>query len=353
MADPATRIPVILVTGFLGSGKTTLLNNLLRHAGMADTAVVVNEFGEISIDHLVIESAIENTVVLESGCICCTVRGDLVDTLRDLTQRSERGDIPPFSRVVIETTGLAEPAPIIETLVTNPMLTSTFRLGLVVTTVDAQHGLTQLREFEEVIRQIAVTDLLLVTKSDLVGGARMRALKAEIALVNPGAELLTVVNGNLDPEFLMDRVSPTADTDGILRRWRDSRCGDDHHHHSDAEDCEHEHAHHHLHDAASGIETFSLKIDHPLPARLASDWLDALLSLRGGDILRLKGVLALEEHSGPVLIQCVQHVAYPPTRLDRWPEGKNASQLVFITRGIGRAAIEASLNTLLQADKAA
>ncbi|NLS07275.1 GTP-binding protein [Rhizobium sp. P32RR-XVIII] len=350
MANEPNRIPVILVTGFLGSGKTTLLNALLRHPQMADTAVVVNEFGEISIDHLVIESAIENTVVLENGCICCTVRGDLVDTLGNLKQQVARGEVPAFSRVVIETTGLAEPAAIIQTLVTDPMLAGEFRLGLVVTTVDAQHGFGEIERFEEAVEQIAAADLLLVTKSDLVVKAALQTLTEKVTAINPAAVRRLTVQGNLDPDWFMTMVPPVDDEEETLRRWSETLSTFEHEHRGHHEhDHGHDYDHHHFHGAASGIETFSLELDRPLPADIAMEWLDGLLSLRGTDILRLKGVLALEGRDGPVLIQCVQHTAYPPVALDRWPDGPGRTQLVFITRGIDRAGIEASLRAALRA----
>ncbi len=343
MPAPAAQIPIVLLTGFLGSGKTTLLNSLLRSPDLADTAVIVNEFGEISIDHLMIESAIENTLVLESGCICCTVRGDLVDTLRDLMARAGSGAIPPFSRVIVETTGLAEPAPIIQTIVGDPMLVDDFRLGLVATTVDAQMGISEIDRFPEALKQIAAADLLLVTKSDLAPGSAVQALRKRIASINPGADILTTISGDLDPGILTARLDDHARTAASLAHW--DHAAPDHH--------GHDHDHAHFHGEAGDIRTFSIELDAPLDAALAARWLEALLSLRGQDILRLKGVLWLQGRDEPVLVQCVQHVAYPPATLPAWPDGLRRTQIVFITRGIGRNGVMASLTALLEARAAA
>jgi G3E family GTPase len=354
MTATMPRIPVILVTGFLGSGKTTLLNKLLLHPGMADSAVIVNEFGEISIDHLIIETAIENTIVLESGCICCTVRGDLVDTLRDLKQQYERGAIPAFSRVLIETTGLAEPAPIIQMLVSDPMLTDEFQLGLVVVTVDAQHGLEEIRRFHEAIDQIAAADILLVTKTDLVAGGVTETLTETISSINPTAIRQPIVDGKLDPAWLLSFVSSSDDEQVVLQRWNNVLAtfglsheheSQDDHGHGDHDGGSHSH---HFHGSTSGIETFSIELEEPVPADSFTDWLESLLSLRGADVLRVKGILALQGRDSPVLIQCVQHTVYPPQTLSHWSDVPRRTQLVFITRGISRLSVEESLAAALR-----
>ncbi len=214
-------LPTTLITGFLGSGKTTLLNGLLSHSAMADTAVIVNEFGEIGLDHLLIETAFEDAVLLRSGCICCTVRGDLVDTMTALVARRDRGEIPPFSRVAIETTGLADPAPILHTIMAEPSLTKLYRLDRVVTTVDAVNALSQLDEHYEAAKQAALADRLVLTKTDLVGDNVRAAVLERLRELNPLAPVAIVVNGKIHPDALFgdDPVAPETRT-GLARRGR-------------------------------------------------------------------------------------------------------------------------------------
>ncbi|MEO3388172.1 GTP-binding protein [Mesorhizobium sp. CAU 1741] len=349
MAAQGEPLPIILLTGFLGSGKTTLLNRLVKSPGLSDTAVIVNEFGEISIDHLMIDSAIENTLVLESGCICCTIRGDLVDTLRDLVARAQSGEIPSFSRVIVETTGLAEPAPIIQTIVGDPMLVDQFRLGLVVTTVDAQMGIGEIERFPEAVKQIAAADLLLVTKSDLASKPAVEALSKKVASMNPGAEMLRTMSGDLDPDILMSRLGDPGRAAAMIKHLDAAGPDAGHDHHG------HDHDAHgaHFHADGNDIRTFSIEVDEPLDEAVATLWIQSLLSLRGQDILRLKGVLWLKGRDEPVLVQCVQHVSYPPVALAAWPEGQRRTQIVFITRGIGRAGVMASLTALREEREAA
>ncbi len=348
METARPRIPAIVVTGFLGSGKTTLMNHLLKDRAMADTAVVVNEFGDVSIDHLLVESAIENTIVLESGCICCTVRGDLVDTLRDLKGKADRGELPPFSRVLIETTGLAEPAPIALTLTGDPALAGDFRLGAIATTVDAQHAPDEIGRFAEADKQIAAADLLLLTKADLATPQAIAALTDRLRGINPGAEIVTVANGALDPEVLLAHADdPAAD----LSRWiaaGGTGSHDPHHHHDG--DGPHAHAAPHFHGAASGIGTFVIERDVPLPRSAVRTWLRSLLSLRGADMLRLKGVVALAgDPVATAVLQCVQHVVHPPVPLAASPLGEGRTRLVVIARGVSREGVERALDDAVAA----
>lgn len=338
-------IPVTLITGFLGSGKTTLLNNLLRDPDMADTAVIINEFGDVAIDHLLVESAIENAVVLQSGCICCTVRGDLVDTLSDLTAKQMRGEIPPFSRIAIETTGLADPTSIVQIFTTEELVSSQFRLRAVVTTVDAVNAAGQLDQFEEAARQVAMADVIILTKSDLADEGAITALRQRIARINPGAEIVPVLNGALSPHDLFERApqTPTPSGEG-LASWLKPDVFHDHDH-------DHHHDHHHHdgdghshHDAA--IKSFAVTLDKPIAREALNRWLNAVLSLRGNDLLRMKGIVNVKGLPGPIVVHAVQNIVHPAVRLQRWPSEDHTTRIVFITRNISRTALQNSLDTL-------
>jgi G3E family GTPase len=337
-------IPVTVITGFLGTGKTTLLNRLLRDPGMTDTAVVINEFGEVAIDHLLVETALENTLVLQSGCICCTVRGDLVDTLCDLDGKQKRGEIPGFSRVVIETTGLADPAPILHTLATEPLIASLFTLRTVVTTVDAVNGLGQLDAFPEPVKQAALADVILITKTDLAERAAVDALKARLRQLNPSAEMLSVVHGEIAPDQLFARAADPRANPEELRRWLDAEAYE-HAHHDD-----HGHDHHHTANDPNrhgdNIRAFCLSLDQPIAWDALKTWLQSITSLRGRDLLRMKGLVNVSGLPGPVVVHGVQHVIHPPVRLPAWPDADQRTRIVFITQNIPQAALQNSLDLL-------
>jgi G3E family GTPase len=322
---------VAVITGYLGSGKTTLLNRLLHEPGMGDTAVIINEFGEIAIDHLLVESAIENTVVLENGCVCCTVRGDLVDTILDLDEKSRRGVIPAFSRVLIETTGLADPGPIIHTLATEKALEPLVRLHAVIATVDAVNGLDQLDRFAEPARQAALADVILITKTDIADAARTAALSDRLAALNPGAEVREVSFGRIGAEELFRYGHFNAPGDAsAVRQWLGAGAAAQ--------------AHDHRHGAhANAIRAVSLTLDAPIAWTALTRWLQAVLSLRGADILRLKGLVNVASRPEPVVVQAVHHLLHPPTRLARWPDDDRRTRIVVITQGIPGAALQASL----------
>lgn len=348
-----TAIPVTLITGFLGSGKTTLLNNLLRDPGMADTAVIINEFGDVAIDHLLVESAIENAVVLQSGCICCTVRGDLVDTLSDLKAKQGRGEIPPFSRIAIETTGLADPTSIVEIFTTEELVSSQFRLRAVVTTVDAVNAPDQLDQFEEAARQVAMADVIILTKTDLTNEPTVAVLRQRLTRINPGAEIVPVMHGMLSPHDLFERApqTPSATGEGLATWLKPEAFAGHHHHDHDDDHDHHHHGHHHNDDPAhshhdAAINAFAVTLDQPIEREALSRWLNAVLSLRGKDLLRMKGIVNVRGMPGPMVVHAVQNIVHPPVRLQSWPSADHATRIVFITRNISRAALQNSLDAL-------
>ena len=343
MAAYETLIPVNVITGFLGSGKTTLLNRLLRSPGLADTAVLVNEFGEVGLDHLLLEAVDSETVILRSGCICCTIRGDLAEAMRALHGKRERGLIPRFARLAIETTGLADPAPIVATLLAEPVIRHHFRLGNVIVTVDAVNCRRHLAENPESVKQVAVADRIVLTKTDLAEG--VEDLQAALGGVNPTAPLLDAA-GPLDPDDLMaSDVYDPARKSAEVRRWLDEeaqRAADGHHHRLDLN----------RHDRE--IRAFCLTFERPLDWTLFGIWLTMLLHAHGERVLRVKGILNVEGLATPVVIHGVQHVIHPPAHLERWPDADRRSRIVFIVRGLEQRGIERSLAAFSrQADAAA
>jgi G3E family GTPase len=324
--DPlAGKLPVTLITGFLGSGKTTLISKLVRHPAMNRVAVVINEVGEIGIDHDIVATAAENIALLANGCICCSVRTDLQETLRDLFQRRRTGAVADFDRVIIETTGLADPAPVVQTLSNDNLIAANFRLDGLVTLVDAVNAQTQLGNHAEPAKQIALADRVFITKSDLASQETVDAVRAAVQAINPGAPVTLVVNGEIDPHELMNlgltsaRAGPATlsflgealDGSGSGGEARLARRPP-------------------LHDAS--IRTLSLRFERPFTWSGLTAGLELLASLRGPDMLRVKGIVNVEGQ--PVIVQGVQHIFHPPVTLDRWPSADTQSRLVFITRNI-------------------
>jgi G3E family GTPase len=355
-------IPVTLLTGFLGSGKTTLLKALLQRPEMARTAVIVNEFGEIGLDHLLVEKSEENMVQLNSGCLCCTVRGDLANTLGQLDWKMSQGEIPGFDRVVIETTGLADPAPIIHTLTMEPRLSSRFRLDGVLVTVDAVNAMATLDAQMESVKQAAVADRILLTKTDLAEGARAAsALEARLQALNPTAILQRCTQGALAPQDLFGLGLYNPETKSLdVQRWlRDEALldpaapGEDPGH-----DHDHEHGHHpeHHHDVNrhdDHIKAYCVTRDQPISGSAFSLFLELLMANRGPDLLRVKGIVDIEEKPGePAVIHGVQHVFHPVVWLPQWPDGEAKTRIVFITRDVPQAWIEKLLDGLTGARKA-
>ncbi|MGY4476658.1 CobW family GTP-binding protein [Bradyrhizobium sp. USDA 3364] len=338
----ADRLPVSVITDFLGSGKTTLLNRLLRHEAMSDSAVIINEYGEVALDHLLVERVDGEVTVLASGCICCTIRSDLEETLRALLVKRDRGEVPPFQRILVETTGLADPAPIIQLLLNNPLVSHFLRLDTVVTTVDAANAAHQLDRQYEAVKQVALADRLLITKSDLV--SYIDTLEARLGRLNPGARIERAMHGEIDPAALFGAalVDPAKKTVDV-ERWLNERafagcCSEGHSHAAHDHDDDDHHAHHH-HDAA--IMSFVLAFDEPLDWMAVSQWLAYLRNARGEDLLRVKGILNLRDEMTPVAIHGVHHVFHPPVALAGWPDADRRSRIVFITRGIARHEVMA------------
>lgn len=334
------RIPLTLLTGFLGSGKTTLLARLLRHPEMGETAVIVNELGEVGIDHHLLTRVDERTVLLDSGCLCCTLRGDLADELRSLVDRRDAGEIPHFRRVAVETTGLAEPAPILFTLLTDKVVRAHYRLDAVVTTVDAVNGLDQLERQPEAVKQAAVADRLVVTKADIAAAGAPERLAVRLREVNPHAAILTVVQGDIHPDTLLAAplrdLREVADELAAGAARRPPRHGDGHGH-ADAHAGGHSHRR-----GPDAAHAFSIILDGTLDWTAFGVWFSMLLQAHGSSVLRVKGLLDVGGE-GPLLLNGVQHVVHPPQHLPAWPDNDHRSRLVVIARGIEEAAVRTSL----------
>ncbi len=332
----AGKLPVSLITGFLGSGKTTLLKRLLRDPGMNRAAVIINEFGEVGIDHELVANSSESMTLLSNGCLCCAVRTDLQETMRELFIKRRAGEVIDFDRVFIEASGLADPVPVLHTLQTDGMLGAQYRLDCVITLVDAVNGLRNLDDTPEAAKQAAVADRIVITKSDIAAPAAGAALGARLAQMNPDAARRLAVNGEVDVAFLRD-VGPrstraaVADLDrwlspsGEPRKTEGAYLG--------------ERVRAGAHDAS--IRSFCLWFEKPFTWDSFSAAVQVLTSLRGSDLLRVKGLVNVAGEPGPVVVQGAQHVFHPPVTLEAWTSDDRRSRIVFITRNLSRESVEA------------
>lgn len=343
---PKSRIPVTLVTGFLGSGKTTFINAGLRAPELQRTVVVVNEFGEVGLDHQLFAASSDAIVVLENGCLCCTVRGDLITTLNDLYQRRQAGQIPAFDRVVIETSGLAEPSPVLQAFLSEPTLDGLFRVARVVTLVDAVNFEGTIAEHDEALRQVALADTILVSKLDLVAGdpaAAQARITSTLRRHNASAEIAPVdmasaaIAARLTADGF-DAADPKADP----RRWLAADVeghAHEHHEHDGHDHTGHDHTDPHL--AGRGIESFVLVRENPLSRGELQFLLDGIAQNLGSSLLRVKGLVNIIEEPGrPAVIQGAQHLLHTMTWLERWPDADQRTRVVFITQGLVRKELE-------------
>ncbi len=332
---PPPPFDLVVLTGFLGAGKTTLLNALLRDPAAADTLVLINEFGAIGLDHLLVERVEGDMLVMTSGCLCCSIRGDLVASLEDALRARDNGRMAPFTRVVIETTGLADPAPVLHTVMTHPYLRLRFRLRAVVTVVDALVGAATLDAQEEAVKQVAMADRLVLSKTDLATDAvALAALKARLAALNPGAPLLDAAAGEVGATRLLEGVSYDPAARGSdAAAWLAT----------EAVEAQHSH-HHHSHDVNrhdARIRAFCLRYPRPVPPMAVSLFTELLKSAHGPKLLRFKALIALaDDPERPLVVHGVQHVMHEPQRLPAWPDADHGTRMVFILRDLDPAFVE-------------
>jgi len=339
LADPAPDYtPVILVTGFLGSGKTTLLQRLLRDPALADTAVLINELGEVGLDHHLLERIDDTMVLLQSGCLCCTIRGELAAAIKDLHSKRERGVVPAFRRLVVESTGLADPFPILSTVHADPVLKHHFRLGNVITTVDAVNAMGQLDRQPESVKQIAVADRLVMTKTDLAASGTIDRLIDRVRRINPAAALRRSADRDVDAQALLTSGAFEGSGAGRWLAADFSPAPDDRQHGSRHGD---------------DIRAFAFSLDGAIDWTMFGIWLTMLLNRHGNEVLRVKGILNVAGTDTPVAVHGVQHLVHPPTHMRAWPDADRRSRLVLIVRRLDPQAIERSWRAFSRASTGA
>jgi G3E family GTPase len=326
--------PVALLTGFLGSGKTTLLKRILADPAFGDSAVIINEFGEVGLDHHLIEHVADDVVLLPSGCLCCAMKGELAAAMRDLQSRRARGLVPAFRRVIVESSGLADPYPVISTIKADPVLRHHFRLATVLTTVDAVNGSDTLDCHLESVRQVAIADTLILTKTDLADAAEVVALSVRLASLNPAAPIVRTFDGNIDLGSLLTDAKNVSMWFKATVEYTEpplsGRKAKDNH--------------------RSGIRSFSITIDTPLDWTAFGIWLTMLINRHGARILRVKGILSIIDEANPVAVHGVQHLVHPPQHLNAWPDSDRRSKLVFIVDGIDPDRLRRSLAAFMSLD---
>ena len=335
-------IPVSVLTGFLGAGKTSLLNGMLKQPLLSNACVVINEFGDVGIDHLLVEKTDENIIELSSGCLCCTIRGDLIDTLHNLLERRRAGSIKAFDRIVIETTGLADPAPVLHVLMRDELLLQRLKLEGVITVVDGFNGMATLDAHAEAVKQVAVADRIVLSKLDLLEGKEgedmLFAIIARMRKLNPSARLLTTHRGEATAERLFntglyDAGKKSTDVQGWLAIEAVERDEKAKHHQG--------HHHHDVNRHDRHIRSFALRDTRPISPQGLELFLELLTTYHGPNLLRMKGILLMaDDPARPMVIHGVQHVLHPPVRLAGWPDNARETRLVFIVKDIEKAAIE-------------
>lgn len=334
-------IPVIVVTGFLGSGKTTLLSNWLSSGALTDTAVIINEFGEIGLDHVLMEHSQDNLIELQNGCICCTIRTDLRNTLVSLAERVAAGAIKPFRRVIIETTGLADPVPIIHTLIMSSNLCNIYTIAGVVTVIDAATAWGTLQTHLEAVKQAALADILIVSKMDMVSSGQFNAVRKQLTAVNPGAPMVISRNGHVPVDVVvnLNGYDPFKKSK-VAGDWLNHEAFQGHEHHR-----------HDVNRHSQGIQAFALVDDRAVEPLALDYFLRMLPVMAGPDLLRMKAIVKVKTHDRPAIVQCVQHIIPPVRLLDAWSDNDHRTRMVFITRNIPRERIEQFFGYLLTAQE--